>query len=524
MAFDPVPKMMPVWREILGDGLTPVSAYARLAALPGPRFMFESVIGAQRFARYSFLGIGARMRVRAHLRAERDERAEAGADETRNPRLWAVATAEEGFRSEAVEGEAFEVLERLLERYAAHPVQELPRLWGGVVGVWGHDLVHAIEDIPAPAHGQTARLPALDLIVTDTLLIFDNLSQRVYAVSAACPGEDGGVAAAWDAAAKRVDRVVDALRRGPALPPMGLSDPRPQDTQAPRSEASRGRPFPGLVERAREAIVAGDVFQLVLSQRFVLARDGLSPLDIYRMLRLENPAPYMMLYDPVDGSDGNSPAALVAASPEVLVRLDPEDCRVTVRPIAGTRRRGVDEEEDLALEQELLSDDKERAEHVMLIDLGRNDVGRVSVGGSVAVRESFVIERYSRVMHMVSEVSGILAPGLGPLDALAAAFPAGTLSGAPKVRALELLAELEPQPREWYGGAVGYVGFDGGADFAIAIRAATVTADEVWIQAGAGIVYDSVPASEDDECERKAAAVIRAANLAKRGRETENPR
>ncbi|MBC8072769.1 MAG: anthranilate synthase component I family protein, partial [Deltaproteobacteria bacterium] len=264
------------------------------------------------------------------------------------------------------------------------------------------------------------------------------------------------------------------------------------------------------IARARQHIHAGDVFQVVLSQAFEQPRDGLDPLDVYRVLRATNPAPYMYAMQ-------FPSATLIGASPEVLVRLD-RDRTVTLRPIAGTRPRGRDHAEDLDHERELLADPKERAEHLMLVDLGRNDVGRIAVPGSVAVTESFVVERYSRVMHIVSEVRGRLRDGLGGLDALVAAFPAGTLSGAPKLRALQIIDELEPAPRGWYGGAVGYLGYDGAADFAICIRSVTATAETLRVQAGAGIVYDSVAEAEDAECRAKASAVLRAIAIARQAR------
>jgi anthranilate synthase component 1 len=265
------------------------------------------------------------------------------------------------------------------------------------------------------------------------------------------------------------------------------------------------------VQRAREHIIAGDIFQVVLSQRFDQERGGLDPLDVYRVLRVTNPSPYMYLLELPS-------ATLVGASPEVLVRVDRDTRRITVRPIAGTRPRGEDEEADRRLEADLLADPKERAEHLMLIDLGRNDVGRVSAPGTVRVGDSFEIERYSRVMHIVSEVSGELRPEIDALDALSATFPAGTLSGAPKVRALEIIDELEPAERGWYGGAVGYLGYDGGADFAICIRSLVAHQNTVSVQAGGGIVFDSIPEAEDRECRNKASAVLRAVAMAKAGR------
>ncbi|MCH9680011.1 MAG: anthranilate synthase component I family protein, partial [Deltaproteobacteria bacterium] len=332
------------------------------------------------------------------------------------------------------------------------------------------------------------------------------LTQRVRVVTAAHPQDDGGPEAAYDAARARLARVHAALRTAP--PALTVLEPNEEvefsrEPAAPWSQAG----YLDAVRRAKAHVVDGDVFQVVLAQGFEVARGTTDVLDVYRMLRMTNPAPYMVLLELATGG-------IAGASPEVLVRFDRDSRQVTVRPIAGTRPRGRDEAEDQALERELLADPKERAEHLMLIDLGRNDVGRVSVGGSVTMGDSFGIERYSRVMHIVSEVTGTLLPGLDALDALRATFPQGTLSGAPKVRALQLIDELEPAGRGWYGGAVGYVGFDGGADFAICIRSAVALPDRLLVQAGAGIVFDSVAESEDAECRNKASAVLRAIAMA----------
>ena len=323
--------------------------------------------------------------------------------------------------------------------------------------------------------------------------------------------------------------MVAALREGPRLTPLEpfaalerLATPSPALAE-PWVAAGR-EAYRASVRAGKDYIAAGDLFQVVLSQRFDSPRRDAAgrPLDllaVYRMLRVTNPAPYMYLLELPS-------ATLAGASPEVLVRVDrehdnaPEARRITVRPLAGTRPRGASEAEDLALERELLADPKERAEHLMLIDLGRNDVGRVAEPGSVELVESFAVERYSKVMHIVSEVRGTLAQGLSPVDALRSTFPAGTLSGAPKVRALEIIDELEPDARGWYGGAVGYFGFDGGADFAICIRSLVGLDDRISVQAGAGIVYDSDPRAEDDECRRKAAAVVRALEMARSGGES----
>ncbi|PRP99582.1 anthranilate synthase component I family protein [Enhygromyxa salina] len=510
--------LFPVWRELLCDGETPVGVFARLRRCLASRdqhsFLLESVVGGERWARWSFIGVGHRAVVRGWWREGRlVVECEPG------PGFESPLGSLGGPRGGVGEGSGAALIEDLLTRYRggvdpdepAAGGDELPRFWGGLVGVWGHDMVRDLERIPTPAWTSPADLPAFELLVTDTLVVFDNLSQKVRVFATACPAEDGGVVQARAAARRRVDAVVAALRQGPTLQPRRLDEA----LTAPSPElaaAWTGAGFPSQVEQAKQFIGSGDVFQVVLSQRFdqPRARAGhdVDPLDVYRMLRVTNPAPYMYLLELPS-------ASLAGASPEVLVRVDAADRRVTVRPLAGTRGRGRDLAEDQALERELLADPKERAEHLMLIDLGRNDIGRIAAAGSVEVAASFEIERYSKVMHIVSEVSGVLADGLSVVDALRSTFPAGTLSGAPKVRALEIIDELEPAPRGWYGGAVGYFGYDGGADFAICIRTVVLTPDSVRVQAGAGIVYDSDPDAEDEECGRKAAAVLRAIELAR---------
>jgi anthranilate synthase component I len=536
------PALFPVWRELLCDGETPVGVFARLRRArsgSGPAqqhpFLLESVLGGERWARWSIIGVGHRALVRGSWRAGQ---------------LHVEAAAGPGFQADLAElcgprggfgeGAGAALIETLLARYAAGPDPEgdaagrrldpdLPRFWGGLVGVWGHDMIRDLERIPTPDHWhEAATLPAFELLVSDTLVVFDNLSQKVTVFATACPAEDGGsVAAARAAAEGRIAAVIATLRADayPGLTPLVLDEQIAAPTPT-LAEPWRGADYVDQVVAGKRHIVAGDVFQVVLSQRFdqprVVSQGGegsqaLEPLDVYRMLRVTNPAPYMYLLELPS-------ATLAGASPEVLVRVEREGSdpaarrRVTVRPIAGTRRRGQTQAEDLALERELLEDPKERAEHLMLIDLGRNDVGRVAAPGTVRVDESYVIERYSRVMHIVSEVSGELAPELGVVDALRSTFPAGTLSGAPKVRALEIIDALEPAPRGWYGGAVGYFGFDGGADFAICIRSVVFCGDTVRVQAGAGIVYDSEPAAEDEECWRKASAVLRAIEMARAAR------
>ena len=516
-------RLVPVWHELLCDGVTPVEVYARLRAharrdregLGAVTFLLESAGGAaERWARYSVVGIGAR----AHVRGVWDGQ---GLDLTIEPGPGFALPPGVPAKSRGLAGIA-----ALQRAYASPPRADLPRFWGGLVGVWGHDAVRVFEAIP-PVPGLSVRpsdLPAVELIASDTLVVFDNFTQRVRVLATACPASDGGEAAAIAAAHARIEAVAAALAGPEVLRPRAFAEvpAPPTEVHAPWSREG----FYAAVGKAREHIVAGDVFQVVLSQRFVQPRAGVDLLGVYRMLRVGNPAPYMYLFD--------LPAAsLTGASPEVLVRCDREalapsvagavqreptphgGLRVTVRPIAGTRPRGATPAEDDALARELLTDPKERAEHLMLVDLGRNDLGRVCLAGSVRVSESFAVERYSRVMHIVSEVQGELRPELTALDALRATFPAGTLSGAPKIRALQIIDALEPAPRGWYGGAVGYLGYDGAADFAICIRSLVAVGDELRVQAGAGLVYDSTPDGEDRECHAKASAVLRAIAMAR---------
>ena len=518
-------RLIPVSRALLCDGLTPVEVYARLAragregdaALAGVRYMLESVgAGGERWARYSVVGLGCRARVVGVWDGEE---------------LAVEVQPAPGFRlpdGVPARSRGLEAIEALLAAYHGPAAPELPRFWGGLVGVWGHDAVRAFERLPpAPAASAgSGEPPAIDLIVSDTVLVFDNFSQTVQIFAGACPASDGGSEAAIAAAHARIDAVAALLDSGSVLRPQPLPEVAAPPAEPALPWTREG--FLAAARRARAYLAAGDIFQVVLAQRFVAPRAGARVLDIYRMLRVTNPAPYMYLFELPS-------ATLIGASPELLVRLDREGLdepvsgarsaqsasspssglRVTVRPIAGTRPRGRDAAEDEVMARELLADPKERAEHLMLIDLGRNDLGRVCVGGSVRVTESFGLERYSRVMHIVSEVQGELRPGLTALDALRATFPAGTLSGAPKIRALQIIDELEPAARGWYGGAVGYLGFDGAADFAICIRSMVVTGQEIRVQAGAGLVHDSVPEAEDRECQAKASAVLRALAMAR---------
>ena len=472
---------IPLMREVLADLDTPLSAYIKLAGGPYS-YLFESVQGGEKWGRYSIIGLPCRtiVRVRSHdVSVERDGHI---VEQTRVDDPLAYLRA---FQA----------------HYKVAPVTGLPRFTGGLVGYFGYDTVRMIE----PVLGECAKPDALDLadillLVSDEVVVFDNLSGKLYVVIHVNPGYDD----AYALANRRLDELVARLHGSvPARRPAATSAVTEEDF---RQEFSRAA-FESAVEQAREYIRAGDIMQVVLSQRLTIPFSA-APLDLYRALRTLNPSPYMFFMDLKD-------CHVVGSSPEILVRL--EDDIVTVRPIAGTRPRGATEEQDRALEQELLADPKERAEHLMLVDLGRNDVGRVAKTGSVRLTEKMIVERYSHVMHIVSNVVGELKAGLDAIDVLRATFPAGTVSGAAKVRAMEIIDELEPVKRGVYAGAVGYIGWNGNMDTAIAIRTAVIKDRTLYIQAGAGIVADSVPANEWMETMNKARAVLRAVAMAMKG-------
>ncbi len=473
---------IPLMREALADLDTPLSTYLKLAAAPYS-FLFESVQGGEKWGRYSIIGLPCRtvMRLRGNrMTVEHDG-----------------AVAEQGEVDDPLE-----FVRAFHARYRIAPVPGLPRFTGGLVGYFGYDTVRAIEPVLGdPGRPDAIGAPDILLMVSDEVLVFDNLAGKLYVVIHVNPGHDG----AYARASRRLAELVAQLREQPArLPDRGASRTLAEDDfeqEFPRAD------FEEAVDQTLEYIRAGDIMQAVLSQR-LHAPFTAPPLDLYRALRTLNPSPYMFYLDVGE-------LHIVGSSPEILVRL--EDGLVTVRPIAGTRRRGATEEEDRALETELLADPKERAEHLMLVDLGRNDVGRVARTGSVRVTERMVVERYSHVMHIVSNVTGELAAGLDAVDVLRATFPAGTVSGAAKVRAMEIIDELEPVRRGIYAGAVGYLGWNGNMDTAIAIRTAVIKDGRLFVQAGAGIVADSVPASEWEETMNKARALIRAAVMASEG-------
>jgi anthranilate synthase component 1 len=466
---------IPLMRELPGDLETPLSVYLKLANAPYT-YLLESVVGGERFGRYSFIGLPARtvLRVRAHLLTVETD-GEVVEEHTLPDPLAFIAE----FKA----------------RFKAAPVAGLPRFTGGLAGYFGYDTIRYIEKRLADKHkDDVLHTPDILLMLTEELAVFDNLAGKLYLVTHADPMQQEAYAQGH----LRLAALTEQLRMPVTLPVDAVTE-----NAEPLSEFGEAE-FKAAVQKAKDYIAAGDVMQVVISQR--MARPfAASPLSLYRALRSLNPSPYMFFYD-LGGFH------VVGSSPEILVRLEGD--AVTLRPIAGTRPRGLTREDDQRLAEELLADPKECAEHLQLLDLGRNDTGRVAVTGSVKVTEHMLIERYSHVMHIVSNVEGKLKPGLAALDVLRASFPAGTVSGAPKVRAMEIIDELEPSKRGIYAGAVGYLGFNGDMDLAIAIRTAVVKNGMLYSQAGAGIVADSVPDNEWMETLNKARAVIRAAELA----------
>jgi anthranilate synthase component 1 len=472
---------IPLVLETFADLDTPLSVYLKLANVPYS-YLLESVQGGERFGRYSFIGLAAQTRVSISGRHVSVIHGEAVIEETVSER-------------------PLDFVRSYLARFKVAPVPGLPRFCGGLAGYFGYDTVRYIEprlaQTAAQAKTDALGLPDILLLLSEEIAVVDNLSGKLHLVVYADPRNP----LAYRHAGQRLASLLTALRQ-----PVTIPDAGPVACGAAVSEFGEAG-FCKAVERARQYIEDGDVMQVVLSQR-LRAQFNASPLTLYRALRTLNPSPYMFYFD-FRGFH------LVGASPEILVRLD--NGKVTLRPLAGTRPRGASPEQDLALEKELLADPKERAEHVMLMDLGRNDVGRVAEIGSVKVTENMAIERYSHIMHIVSNVEGALRPGLDAIAVLEATFPAGTVSGAPKVRAMEIIDELEPTKRGIYSGAAGYLGFHGDMDVAIAIRTAVIKDNTLYVQSGAGIVADSVPASEWTETQNKARALLRAAEMAAAG-------
>jgi len=474
---------IPLIREAFADLETPLSLYLKLAGGGAHSFLLESVVGGERFGRYSFIGLPARTLLRA------------------TGSVSEIVT--DGQVVERVEGNPLDFVAAYQGRFKVALRPGMPRFCGGLAGYFSYETVRCIE----PRLGVVRKpggigTPDIQLLQTEELAVIDNLSGRLYLIVYADPG----VPEAYHRGKRRLAELGDKLRYSVSAPQVRRGTGYAVEREWPRAD------FEAAVLRAKEYIAAGDCMQVVLGQR-LRKRYTESPLSLYRALRSLNPSPYMYYYD-MGGFQ------IVGASPEILVRQEhmPDGGQtVTLRPIAGTRPRGATPEQDKQLETELLADPKERAEHVMLIDLARNDVGRIAETGSVKVTEAFGIERYSHVMHIVSNVEGRLKPGLSALDVLRASFPAGTLSGAPKIRAMQIIDELEPTERGIYGGACGYLSFAGDMDVAIAIRTGVVKDNTLYVQAGAGIVADSDPAAEWRETEAKNRAVLRAAELVEEG-------
>ena len=476
--------LVPVWRELLADQETPVSAYERLRRhfAGSPTFLLESVEGGEHIARYSFLGGAPRCLFRSYGRRVELEFAD-------------------GRREVKEDVDALDVLRDLMAKYQPVPDPALPRFFGGAVGFIGYDAITQFEPRVPLSKGPGLDWPDMILGITDTILIFDHTRHTLKVV--ANVHVEGDAAQAYDEAVGRIDALCRALTV--ALPHQLLDVNERPAPLAARSNLTPAE-FAGAVHRAQEYIRAGDIIQVVLSQRFEVDHAG-DPLDVYRALRCVNPSPYMYCLEFGDRS-------VVGSSPEIHVRC--EEGKVEVRPIAGTRPRAEDAAEDQRLADELLADPKERAEHIMLVDLGRNDLGRVCRYGTVRVPELMVIERYSHVMHIVSDVVGDMSPEHDVYDLMKATFPAGTVSGAPKIRAMEIIGELENTKRGAYAGAVGYFSFDGNLDSCITIRTVLLADGKAYVQAGAGIVADSDAQKEFEETQNKARGMLAALALSRR--------
>jgi anthranilate synthase component 1 len=476
---------IPLIAEAFADLETPLSLYLKLARAGGGgalSFLLESVVGGERFGRYSFIGLPARTLLRAS-----------------GPRTEVVT---DGAVVEVCDGNPLDFIAQWQKRFKVALRPGLPRFCGGLAGYFGYDAVRYIEPrLAATTKSGGIEMPDIMLLQCEELAVIDNLSGRLYLIVYADPTE----AEAWPRARRRLAELTDKLTTSVTAPALRRGAAHGVEREFGKEA------YLAAVGRAKEYIAAGDMMQVQIGQR-LKKRYTESPLSLYRALRSLNPSPYMFFYD-MGGFQ------VIGASPEILVRQErtPEGDKVTIRPLAGTRPRGATPEQDLALEAELIGDPKERAEHLMLIDLARNDIGRIARTGSVKVTEAFMVERYSHVMHIVSNVEGLLKEGMSNLDVLKATFPAGTLTGAPKIRAMEIIDELEPVKRGLYGGACGYLSFAGDMDVAIAIRTGIVKDQTLYVQAAAGVVADSVPELEWRETEAKARALIRAAELVEEG-------
>ncbi len=476
--------LIPVHRTLIADLDTPLTLFAKVCENSEHVFLFESMQGGEKWGRYSFIGFDPLLTFTSQ-------------GETCTIAYPGLA----GRETVQQNGNPLTILRELMASFSVAEPEGLPHFYGGLVGYLGYDMVRFVEKLP-DRHAQQD-LPDSALFIPRILLIHDQLKQRLSIVCTMWNDGHSAPAALHAEACARIDTVAAQLR-GPVPP--AFAEQHANGTHRFKSNTSEAA-FKGMVERAKEYILAGDIIQVVLSQRFE-AEARIHPFSLYRALRHVNPSPYLFCLR-------QNGATLVGSSPEILVRL--EEGQIELRPIAGTRVRGASPQEDLALEQELLADPKERAEHLMLVDLGRNDVGRVAALGTVQVHDLLVVERYSHVMHLVSGVSGKLAADKDQFDVFAACFPAGTVSGAPKIRAMEIIDELELARRGPYAGAIGYFGFSGNMDFCITLRTCVHTGATLWVQAGAGIVADSDPQKEYEETINKARALRRAVELAEQG-------
>jgi anthranilate synthase component 1 len=480
--------LVPVYRTVAADLETPVSAFLRIAAEEPEAFLLESVEGGEHVGRYTFIGIEPYKKM-----------------VSRGDQI----TVREGRKTATFTGDIFDELKKALSGHKPAKLSGLPPFTAGAVGFFAYDVVRQIEKLPATAKDELG-VPDACLMFFDQVLAFDHVKKEIHLMVTTDLGREKKVGA-YARAVKRLNRLEKRLSS--ALPAMKKKKSLGKLTLVPRTAKAK---FLKSVEKTKEYIAAGDVFQCVLSQRFD-CEPGVDAFEIYRALRIVNPSPYMyfLRFGLEEGTAKKKPVAhhIVGSSPELLVRVHGRE--VEYRPIAGTRPRSADEVEDRRIEAELHADEKERAEHIMLVDLGRNDVGRVSEFGSVKVKDLMFVEKYSHVMHLVSALEGRLKDGLAPIDAFRACFPAGTLSGAPKVRAMEIIEELEPARRGVYGGSVLYADFSGNLDSCIAIRTLYMDGPHGHIQAGAGIVADSVPEKEFEECRNKAQAVVRAIERAR---------
>lgn len=491
-SFDEFAKMfatgqrVPVYRPLLADFETPVSVYVKLKQLGKTAFLLESVEGGEQLGRYSFLGVNPTRRIESRGR---------------------VVTVTEGIATSArtlADGQdPLHIVQEFVTGHDVAPLEGLPRFIGGAVGYASYDLVRFFEKLPASAD-DVLDVPDCVFLIVDNVIVFDHVRHQMLVMTIAEQGNDP--AAAYDAAIVQLNTIAQTLNQ-----PLPRIEPTPAVNQSTPIESNKSlESFSEMVLAAKEYIAAGDAFQIVLSQRFHRQTTA-DPLSVYRALRMLNPSPYMFLFEFAE-TEAEQPFSVIGASPEMMVRL--EDGVATVRPIAGTRRRGATPEEDAELAEDLLSDEKERAEHVMLIDLGRNDLGRVCTYGTVHVPRLMYVEYYSHVMHIVSQVEGRVGPGFSAYDLLRATFPAGTLSGAPKIRAMQIIEELEAERRGPYGGVVGYISYDGSMDTCITIRSVVWKDGHAYIQSGAGIVADSDPGREYEETVNKAKAVSESLTIA----------